>query len=297
MNGLSGVINIYKEKGYTSSDVVSVVRKALSCKTGHAGTLDPQAVGVLPVLIGKATKIADYIGCAKRYQAGLQLGVTTDTDDLTGKVLTEIPVNAGMESIKNTVRTFLGETLQAPPMYSAVKIGGKKLYELARAGKVVERAPRPVNISQIDVIDYNPDTHMAIIDVTCSRGTYIRSLCADIGRALNCGGCMGELVRTLSGPFCISNSITLGRLKEYIADNRVNEIVAPIESVLKYKMISAQFQEKLIANGNPVLVSACENGYEVSDGEYAFLTLNGITAGLYVRAGDVFRLRVMLYGE
>ena len=294
----SGVVNIYKEKGYTSSDVVSVVRKACGLKAGHTGTLDPQAVGVLPVCIGKATKIADYISGVKRYRAELKLGVTTDTDDLTGRILTENPVNVSLDLLKKTALVFLGESLQTPPMYSAVKIGGKKLYELARAGKTAERVPRTVTISHINIVGFNTMSNTAVIDVTCSKGTYVRSLCADIGRALNCGGCMGDLIRTQSGPFHISESITLDRFKEYITDNQLSNILTPIEDVLPYNTVDAPFSEKnRIINGNPIPVNICKKSESISEGDLVFLRLNGSSAGLYKRVGNVFKPRVMLTGN
>ena len=290
-----GVVNVYKEKGYTSSDVVSIVRKLLNSKAGHVGTLDPQATGVLPVCIGSATKTSDYISGNKRYRAELKLGVTTDTDDLTGKVLTESPVEACLEELKAAVQGFLGETQQIPPMYSAIKIGGKKLYELARAGKTVERAPRIVNISQIDVLEYNHDTCTAVIDVSCSKGTYIRSLCADIGRVLNCGGCMGELIRTQSGPFHITDSIKLERLKDYVNENRISDILIRTEDILPYQIVDVPlYLEKRIINGNPVSVDKCEARSDIQEGELAFLRLSGKISGLYVRDGEDFVLRVML---
>ena len=290
-----GVVNVHKEKGFTSSDVVSIVRKLFNSKAGHVGTLDPQATGVLPVCIGSATKTSDYISGAKRYRAELKLGITTDTDDLTGRVLTESPVKTCLDELKATVQGFIGETLQTPPMYSAIKIGGKKLYELARAGKTVERAPRTVNISQIDVLEYNLDTCTAIIDVSCSKGTYIRSLCADLGRVLSCGGCMGDLIRTQSGPFYITDSIKLDRLKGYVSENRINDVLIRIEDVLPYQIFDVPLcLEKRIVNGNPIFVDKCEMGSAVQDDEMVFLRLNGKISGIYIRDGEYFLLRVML---
>jgi tRNA pseudouridine55 synthase len=296
-SGPHGVLNIYKEKGYTSSDVVSVARKILGrVRAGHIGTLDPQAEGVLPICVGKATKIADYIGGGKSYRAELKLGVTTDTDDLTGKILTESHEGVDLAALEHTVSRFLGETYQIPPMYSAVKAGGKKLYELARAGKTVDRAPRKINISRIDIITYNAETGMAIMDVDCSKGTYIRSLCADIGRVTRLGGCMGSLIRTRSGPFDISASVTLGRLREYAAGSMLNEILIPIEAVLSYKTIEAPpHLGKLVTNGNPIRV--CEGESDAREGDLIFLSLGGKTAGVYERVGEFFKPRVMLTGE
>ena len=298
MSGLSGILNIYKEKGYTSSDAVSVVRKLCGQKAGHTGTLDPQAEGVLPVCIGKATKIADYIDGQKCYRAELKLGITTDTDDLTGEILSESPVNVSLDTLKNTALQFLGDTLQIPPMYSAVKIGGKKLYELARAGKTAERTPRTISISKISILKYDPDTSTAIMDITCSKGTYIRTLCSDIGRVLNCGGCMGDLVRTQSGPFHIEGSVTLGRLKEYSDENQIGKLVIPIGDILPYNTVNADLaQEKRLINGSPICVKDCVNGIGTIEGELVFLSLLNKNIGIYVREGDVFKPRVMLTGD
>ena len=292
MNKLSGVFNIYKEKGYTSSDTVSVLRKALGyVKAGHAGTLDPQAEGVLPICIGKATKIVDYIGGGKDYRAELKLGVTTDTDDLTGKILSESPVSVSKHDVENAANMFLGITMQTPPMYSAVKVGGKKLYELARSGKTADRAAREINISRIDIVEYSQETHTVIMDVTCSKGTYIRSLCADIGRVLNCGGCMGALTRTRSGPFTVKDSVTLEALRQFTAAGRINEVLYPIEEVLKYPTVNAPSAvEKRIINGG----SFCAGAEGVQEGGLVFAAVNGVTAGIYIREGDWYKPRVML---
>jgi len=274
---------------------VSVVRKALGhVKAGHTGTLDPQAEGVLPICVGKATKIADYIGGDKCYRAVIQLGITTDTCDLTGKILEAKTVLAGRDALEEAARTFLGKSMQTPPMYSAVKIGGKKLYELARAGQTVERAPREINITQINIIEYNPETHTAVMDVACSKGTYIRSLCSDIGGALNCGACMGGLVRTRSGPFVSEAGVTLGTLREYAQAGRVNELLHSIEEVLKYKFVAVPAgEESRVINGGYFRV----NGEGVHDGGLVFAAANGITAGIYVRDGDWYKPRVMLIGD
>jgi len=295
MSRLSGILNINKEKGYTSSDAVSVVRKALGyVKAGHTGTLDPEAEGVLPVCVGKATKIADYIGGGKQYRAGIKLGIITDTDDLTGRILEERPVNADRNALESAARQFMGKSMQTPPMYSAVKIGGKKLYELARAGKTADRVPREINIPQIRIMEYDPETHTAVMEVACSKGTYIRSLCSDIGRVLGCGACMGALTRTRSGPFTLDGSITPDILREYITAGRIHEILYTIEEVLKYKTVAVPARdEKRVINGGSFHIS----DEDAQDGSLVFAAVNGITAGIYVRDGDWYKPRVMLIGE
>lgn len=202
MNDLIGVINIYKEKGFTSHDVVNIVRKNINnIKTGHTGTLDPDAEGVLPICVGKATKIADYIASdIKEYKAEILLGVSTSTQDITGEIIKKSDVTADYELIKNTIMSFVGEYWQKPPMYSAIKVDGKKLYELAREGKEIKRKKRLINIFDIKLNQVISKERL-FFTVLCSKGTYIRTLCDDIGKKLGCGACMASLLRTRSGQF------------------------------------------------------------------------------------------------
>jgi tRNA pseudouridine55 synthase len=182
-NGISGVINIYKEKGFTSHDVVNIVRKSLGrIKTGHTGTLDPDAEGVLPICVGKATKLADYIQAdVKQYKAVLRLGITTTTEDTSGEVLTQSNITSSDADVESAISSFVGEYNQMPPMYSAIKVNGKKLYELAREGKEVERKTRLIKIYDITDVKKVSDTDWEFL-VLCSKGTYIRTLCSDIGK-------------------------------------------------------------------------------------------------------------------
>lgn len=252
---LRGILNIYKEKGYTSHDVVAVVRKTLGrVKAGHTGTLDPEAEGVLPVCIGKATKLAERIaGNDKSYRAELVLGRTTDTQDMTGETLTEHVVHFDREAIEKAVCGFRGAYNQVPPMYSAIKVGGKKLYQLAREGKTVERKERPVMIHEIRIIDFIEHENKLTLDVTCSKGTYIRSLCADIGDVLGCGGCMGGLLRTRVGSFCVEESIRLAELRELVEDDLIDQALLSVDCALGYrKLMVAEAGVKRLLNGNPV---------------------------------------------
>ena len=193
---INGIVNIYKEKGYTSHDVVAVLRKVVGQKKiGHTGTLDPDATGVLPVCLGRATKVCELLtDHDKTYEALLLLGKTTDTQDISGEVLEERdPGNLTEEEVRSCIESFIGEYDQIPPMYSALKVNGKKLYELAREGKTVERKSRKVQIHGIRILEMNlPHVRM---EVDCSKGTYIRTLCHDIGEKLQVGGCMEELQR------------------------------------------------------------------------------------------------------
>ena len=198
---IHGIINVYKEKGYTSHDVVARLRKILGQKKiGHTGTLDPDAEGVLPVCLGKATKVCDLLADQdKTYQAILLLGQSTDTQDVSGEVLKNAEVTSSIKEVYEAVQAFQGEYAQVPPMYSALKVNGKKLYELAREGKTVERKARQVHIHEIKIHEIVlPRVSMT---VSCSKGTYIRTLCHDIGEKLGCGGCMEQLLRTQVGPF------------------------------------------------------------------------------------------------
>lgn len=211
---MDGVINVYKEKGYTSHDVVAKMRGILKQrKIGHTGTLDPMAEGVLPVCLGTATKLCDMLADkSKTYEAVLLLGVETDTQDITGTILAQAPVKTDKEQVKKAVLSFLGPYNQVPPMYSALKIDGKKLYELARQGKEVERAARPVEILDIQI--KNIALPRVELLVSCSKGTYIRTLCYDIGKKLGCGGCMEALIRTRVSGFLAEDSLTLSQLQK-----------------------------------------------------------------------------------
>lgn len=249
---MDGVLNIYKEKGYTSHDVVAVVRKTIhQKKVGHTGTLDPDAEGVLPICVGKATRIADDIMAERKvYRTIMTLGVTTDTEDATGEVLEEIPVVFDEKKIKEAVDSFIGEIEQIPPMYSAIKINGKKLYELAREGKEVARKPRKITIYDIKIKQFLPPNQVEM-DVFCSKGTYIRTLCADIGKKLGCGGHMASLLRVASGDFMVEQAITLSQLKQFVEENRMDEILISIDTVLKHynKVIVKERGKKLLYNG------------------------------------------------
>ena len=201
---MNGIINVNKPIGITSFDVVSKIRRLYQIKkVGHAGTLDPDASGVLPLCIGKATKVIEYLmDKDKAYRVELVLGMATDTQDASGNIILEEPVLASNDEIKAAIKSFLGKQEQIPPMYSAVRINGKRLYELARKGIEVERNPRPVTFYKIDIssIERKSDKAVVTFDVECSKGTYIRTLCHDIGELLGCGGLMNALERTRSGP-------------------------------------------------------------------------------------------------
>lgn len=231
---MDGIFNIYKEKGFTSHDVVAIVRRTIHMKkVGHTGTLDPDAEGVLPVCVGRATKLSDVImDGRKSYRAMLRLGITTTTEDASGEVLETKAVVFSEDRIREVVASFIGRLEQVPPMYSAVKVNGKKLYELAREGKEIERKSRTIEVYDIRIRQFLPPDRVEI-DVDCSKGTYIRALCADIGKALGCGGHMAELLRTRTGAFSLENAIKLEELKALAEAERAEEALLTMEEALQ----------------------------------------------------------------
>ena len=248
----NGIIVINKEPGFTSHDVVAKMRGICGQKKiGHTGTLDPAATGVLPVCLGSATKLCDMLTDKdKEYVAELLLGVETDTQDTTGQVLCEREVKVTCEDVRKAAESFVGEYNQVPPMYSALKVNGKKLYELAREGKEVERKARPVEIHELEILECNlPVVKMR---VACSKGTYIRTLCADIGEKLGCGGTMQSLKRSRVGGFTLEDAITLGELQSLKDAGNLQRAVIPVDSVFgdcPALHVREEFR-KLIDNGN-----------------------------------------------
>ena len=214
----NGLLNVYKEPGYTSNDVVAKLRGILhQRKIGHTGTLDPDAVGVLVVCLGNGTRLCDMLTeHTKEYIAVCRLGVITDTQDMSGTILQEQQVNVTTEQLHAAVMAFVGDYDQIPPMYSAIKIGGRKLYDLAREGKEIERQPRRIHIDAIAVLDTSllQSEHIFTMEVKCSKGTYIRTLCHDIGQRLGCGAAMQHLTRTAVGSFHLEDAITLGQIEQ-----------------------------------------------------------------------------------
>lgn len=257
----NGIINVYKEAGYTSHDVVAKLRGILKQKKiGHTGTLDPEAVGVLPVCLGNATRLCDMLtDKTKEYEAVLRLGVVTDTQDMTGTVLEEKEVTVTPEEVSASIASFLGEYMQMPPMYSALKVNGKKLYELARQGKEIKREARPVEILSVKLLSMElPRVRFA---VACSKGTYIRTLCYDIGEKLGCGGAMESLKRTRVGSFLIDQALTLEQLEALRDENRIGEVVTGVEEVFEeYPVVCVKeaFSGHL-HNGNALYVNQLQD--------------------------------------
>ena len=254
---MDGIINVYKEEGFTSHDVVAKLRGILhQKKIGHTGTLDPAAVGVLPVCCGKATKVCELLTDKdKSYRAVCTLGIETDTQDTTGTVLQKFDISGiTEEDIIRCVSKFEGDIMQIPPMYSALKVNGKKLYELAREGKTVERKARPVTISEIKVSDIDIENGTFTMDVTCSKGTYIRTLCHDIGKELGIAAAMQQLTRTRVSVFEIENAYRLSDIQK-LADesiDKVQEITMQVDALFdNYRSLHIkQEYASYLANGN-----------------------------------------------
>ncbi|MCR5602090.1 MAG: tRNA pseudouridine(55) synthase TruB [Lachnospiraceae bacterium] len=249
---MNGIINIYKEQGYTSFDVVARLRGICrQKKIGHTGTLDPDATGVLPVCLGNATSLCDLLtDKTKEYETVLLLGITTDTQDVSGTVLKQQDVNLNEADVVSCIGQFTGDIEQIPPMYSAIKIDGRKLYELAREGKTVERRARSVTIHSIDILSI--DLPRVTMRVACSKGTYIRTLCNDIGESLGCGGTMESLIRTRSGDFRIEDASKLDTVREWADEGKLQDHILSVEEIFggcsSIRMNATA--DKLLHNGN-----------------------------------------------
>ncbi len=262
---MDGILNILKPSGMTSHDVVSYIRKMTGIKkVGHTGTLDPAAAGVLPICLGRATKASEYItDGTKQYRAELQLGIITDTGDSQGKVIETrewrnyVNLTHSNQNIELVFKAFIGSGTQLPPMYSAVKVNGKKLYELARKGQEVERKPRKIEIYNINVVEIMPAEGTILFDITCSKGTYIRTLCEDIGNKLGCGAHMSYLVRTKVSEFNLKDTITLEEVQDLTQKNTLNNNVLPIVTVFneipKY-VITDNNEQNAFLNGGQIIL-------------------------------------------
>ena len=282
----SGVINIYKEAGYTSHDVVAKLRGILKQKKiGHTGTLDPQAQGVLPVCLGKGTKLCDLLADHdKEYEAVLRLGITTDTQDMEGNVLQESSVQVSEEEVRTCILSFQGE--QVPPMYSALKVNGKKLYELAREGKVVERKARPVTFHKIEVLWMK--LPKVKIRVQCSKGTYIRTLCNDIGEKLGCGGCMEELLRTRVERFALEDAVKLDEVQKAMEEGTVDSLILPVDRIFdQYPTAKTTTQgDLLVHNGNRLFSELLQEEPEAESGYVRVYDSEDTFIGLFAKKTD-----------
>lgn len=273
--GMNGIILVDKPCGWTSHDVVGKLRGILhERRIGHSGTLDPMATGLLVVFAGRATRAVEFAEAdSKEYIAGLRLGVSTDTQDTTGNVLNTCEALPSKDELIAAANGFLGEISQIPPMYSAIKMNGKKLYELARRGEIVERSPRKVTISKLELV--GEDKCDYILDIHCSKGTYIRTLCSDIGDKLGCGGCMSSLRRVKAGVFSITQAHTMEQIQAAADSGGLDGIIIPVDTLFtdKPKLTVNEFEEKKLRNGNTIKTKSADGTYRVYSESGEFLLL------------------------
>lgn len=279
---MNGILLIDKQPDWTSNDVVAKLKGILhQRRIGHSGTLDPMATGLLVVFVGRATRAVEFAeGHDKRYLAGLRLGLTTDTQDVTGTVLEEKTVSVTAEKLEKALEGFRGQLQQIPPMYSAIKQNGQRLYDIARRGGEVERKPRAIIIHDLRLIGQQDGDWL--LDVRCSKGTYVRTLCHDLGQALGCGGCMSSLRRIQAGQFCVDNAVTLSRVQQMADEGRAEELLLPVDrlfSQLEHCKVSAA-QEKKIRCGSPVKTGLADGEYRVYAESGEFLMLGRVENGL-----------------
>ena len=289
---MNGIILIDKPQGWTSHDVVGKLRGILhERRIGHSGTLDPLATGLLVVFIGRATRAVEFAEAdRKEYIAGLRLGMNTDTQDITGRIISKETDIPDEPEVRIAIERFRGELEQIPPMYSAVKIGGKKLYELARKGESIERKPRHITIFGLEITGRSDNDY--ILDVVCSKGTYIRTLCHDIGAALGCGGCMSSLRRTKSGVFSVDNAYTIADIQE-AADRREEEkLLLPIDTLFAgYTKLSVDADsEKKLKNGCIINTSSPDGRFRVYSEDGEFLLLGDVKDGVMKTVKNFFEV-------
>lgn len=282
-----GILIIDKPAGWTSMDVCAKLRGILREKRiGHAGTLDPMATGVLPVFVGRATKAVQFAeNGRKEYHAVLKLGTVTDTQDTTGAVLEAHPVTVGADEVRAALERFTGELLQLPPMYSALKVNGQKLYDLARQGKTVERKPRAITVYELELLEQSAPDEFAL-RVVCSKGTYIRTLCHDLGQALGCGGCMAALRRTEASNFRIDEAVTLEDVQR-----EGEALLRPTDNLFRqypaYTIPSTEQERKCLC-GNPLRAKLPDGLYRVYGRDGAFLALSEAKDGTLTSKRNFF---------
>ncbi len=278
---MNGILLVDKPTDWTSSDVVAKLRGLLHEKRiGHSGTLDPMATGLLVVFVGRATRAVEFAESQeKRYLASLRLGLATDTQDITGNRVFGEPREIGEEELEKTLALFRGEIQQIPPMYSAIKVGGKKLYEIARRGGEVERRPRPVRIRELRLLGREGEDWL--LDVTCSKGTYIRTLCHDIGQSLGCGGCMSALRRVRAGDFSLEQAHTLDQIREAADRGEAEKLLLPVDSLFReVPPLSLDAKgEARIRCGGSLSSGAREGSYRLYGPDGAFLALARVSGG------------------
>lgn len=278
---MNGIILVDKPQDWTSHDVVAKLRGVLhERRIGHSGTLDPLATGLLVVFVGRATRAVEFAEAdSKEYITGLHLGVSTDTQDITGNIVASSGALPDEAALREAIGRFIGDIEQIPPMYSAIKIGGKKLYELARRGESVERAPRKITVSDIDIAGRDGDDY--ILNISCSKGTYVRTLCSDIGEALGCGACMSSLRRTRAGVFSVDDAHSLADIEAAVREGRLSDIILPVDTLFTSfpKLTVSQSAAKRLKNGNIIKISAEDGDYRVYSDPEEFLLLGRVEGG------------------
>ena len=286
---MDGIVIVDKPQGWTSQDVTARLRRVFGTRRiGHGGTLDPMATGVLPVFVGRATRAVEFFEHAeKTYETVLRLGITTDTEDMTGTVLTEENVSFTEEQLQETLAAFRGEILQVPPMYSALKVNGQKLCDLARKGKTVERQPRPITIHELTLVERGENTLR--IRVRCSKGTYIRTLCKDIGEKLGCGGCMESLRRVAAGEYAIDEAVPLQTLLD---TEEPEKYLRDVDTMFRnYPAVTLTAnQETRCRNGNAFSVSLAPGTYRAYSQDGEFLMLAKVDGGVMSTIKSFFQV-------
>lgn len=289
---MNGILLLDKEPDWTSNDVVVKLKGILhERRIGHSGTLDPMATGLLVVFVGRATRAVQFAEHdAKRYRAALRLGVTTDTQDISGNILDRRPVHITQAALEETLEHFRGEIEQIPPMYSAIQIGGKRLYDIARAGGTVERPPRPVTIHELTLVGREGEDWL--LDVRCSKGTYIRTLCHDIGQALGCGGCMSALRRTEAGGFSVADARKIGEIQRLRDAGMVEKTLLPVDMLFSREMscTASNAEEKRIRCGTDYPTPLPDGTYRVYSETGAFLMLGRAENGVMKTIKNFFEV-------
>ena len=286
---MNGIVIVDKPQGWTSQDVTARLRRVFNTRRiGHGGTLDPMATGVLPVFVGRATRGVEFFEHAeKTYETVLQLGLTTDTEDTSGTVLSQQEVNISEEDFLRILPKFRGEIQQIPPMYSALKVNGQKLYDLARKGQTVERQPRPITIHELELLEFSG--HQARLRVRCSKGTYIRTLCKDIGEALGCGGCMAKLRRITAGEYTIEEAVPLQQLLD---SGTPEQYLRSVDSMFRnYGSVTlTEKQEQRCRNGNAFTLKIADGTYRVYSKTGDFLALSKVGNGIMSTVKSFFEV-------
>ena len=286
---MDGIVIVDKPQGWTSQDVTARLRRVFGTRRiGHGGTLDPMATGVLPVFVGRATRAVEFFEHAeKTYETVLRLGITTDTEDMTGTVLTEENVSFTEEQLQETLAAFRGEILQVPPMYSALKVNGQKLCDLARKGKTVERQPRPITIHELTLVERGENTLR--LRVRCSKGTYIRTLCKDIGEKLGCGGCMESLRRVAAGEYTVDEAVPLQTLLD---TEEPEKYLRDVDTMFRnYPAVTLTAnQETRCRNGNAFSVSLTPGTYRAYSQAGEFLMLAKVDGGVMSTIKSFFQV-------